>query len=88
MKLRNIPIATLVLIAGCACNPEQVPVPMPVEVEVVRYVPVPAELLRECPAAPALRDGMTGGELLEAARAWQDRAECQARQLGSIGRLR
>lgn len=80
--------AVCLLLAGCACEPEQVPVPMPVEVEVVRYVPIPEELTAECPAAPELRDHMTGGELLEAARAWRARASCRDGQVGAIGRLR
>lgn len=85
---RRIIAAACLLLAGCTCQPERIPVPTPVEVEVVRYVPIPDELTDECPAAPELRDGMTGGELLEAARAWRARATCRDGQLGAIGRLK
>ena len=78
-------IASLTLLTGCTCQPEQVPVPVPVEVEVVRYVPIPAELLR-CTAdddRPA-----TNGALLESWRSRGERLEECVRSIEAVGRLR
>ena len=74
--MRVIPIAPLVLLAGCACEPEQVPVPTPVEVPgPVQYVPIPDALLR------CVTDDdrpTTNGALLESWRSRGDRlAECR-----------
>jgi len=83
--MRVIPIATLVLIAGCACEPEQVPVPMPVEVEVVRYVAIPPELLK---CAADEDQPTTNGDLLLSWRSRGERlAEC-VRSIEAVRRLR
>lgn len=79
--------AVAALLTGCS-TVHEVPVPKPVIVPgPTQYVPLPADVLAECGAAPALRDGMTGGELLEASRAWQGRATCRDGQIESIRRL-
>lgn len=80
--LRYIP---MVLIAGCACEPETVPVPTPVPIETVRYVPVPADLLVCVTDADAPR---SNGDLLTSWRSRGDRlAEC-ARSIEAVRALR
>ena len=79
--------AVSALLVGCS-TVHEVPVPKPVVVPgPTRYVPLPADVTAECGAAPDLRDGMTSGELLEAARAWRARAKCRDVQIESIRRL-
>jgi len=83
--MRNFGLIGLALLTGCACEPERIAVPEPVEVEVVRYVPVPAELLR-CTADEDRPT--TNGELLVSWRSRGDRlAEC-VRSIEAVRRLR
>ncbi len=75
-------------LAGCRTCPDPVEVPVPVEIPgPVQYAPLPSKVTADCGAAPELRGGMTGGELIEAARAWRARARCRDGQIESVRRL-
>lgn len=85
--MRHLGLIGLALLAGCQ-TPATVEVPVPVNVPgPTQYVPLPPEATADCGAAPELRDGMTGGDLLEAARAWRARAKCRDAQIESVRRL-
>lgn len=76
------------LIAGCTCQPERIPIPKPVLIPgPVQYVPLPAEATADCGLVPKLRDGMAGGELLEAAKALEQHSACRDGQIESIKAL-
>lgn len=80
-------IGSFVALGGCTTTRE-IPIPKPVLIPgPVQYVPLPAETTDDCGTAPKLQDGMKGGELLEAARAWRARAKCRDVQIESIKRL-
>lgn len=88
MSRRVIVLAAAMLLSACKTCPDPVEVQVPVEVPgPVTYVPLPADSLAECGAAPELRDHMAGGDLLEAARAWRARARCISAQLEGIRTL-
>ena len=87
MSHRGLILLAGVLLMACTTTRE-VAIPKPVIVPgPAQYVPLPTELTADCDAAPQLRDGMKGGELLAAARAWQRRATCRDAQIDSIQRL-
>jgi hypothetical protein len=75
-------------LSGCSQPVRVVERAVPVEVPgPVRWREIPPEL-GACGERPAeLRDGMTGGQLVRAARGWQARAECLEGDLEAIRRL-
>lgn len=86
--MRHLTLLPIILLAGCACQPEQVAVPTPVPVPgPTVYLPIPAELLACDDTGPPPAVGQPLGELF----AWAQRTraasvECQAR-LAEIHRL-
>ena len=80
--------AVAALLAGCS-TVHEVPVPKPVIVPgPTRYVPLPADTTADCDTeCPALKDGASGGALLEGYRACRARAVCRDGQVESIRRL-
>ena len=75
-------------LAGCA-GQRVVEVPVPVEVPgPVQYREIPADMLTCDIGVPQdLRDGVTNGELRQAAVDWQAYAKCLAGKLEAIGGL-
>lgn len=84
----SVGLAASLVLVGCCAPPRMVEVPVAVEVPgPPRLVELPAELLN-CGELPAvLVSGMTGGELRDAALAWQSFGQCFQGQADQVRRL-
>lgn len=79
--MRHLLLLPIILLAGCACQPEQVAVPTPVPVPgPTVYVPVPAELTECTDTGEPPAVGHPLGELFAWAQATRAATvECRAR---------
>lgn len=84
-----ISIASALSLLGCASAPPIVTKPIPVVIEKDRYIPLAPDLVAPCQGRPpAMREGMTNGDLLWIAIGYErSYSKCLEEKLESIRRL-